>query len=313
VADGKGGVALTEIEPPGSRDDDEVLVEVAATSINRVDLRALSTAENGVTPAGGLDVAGRVAAAAADGSGPAVGTRVMGYCSGGAWADRVTVSTSLLAPIPDGLGFAEAAALPTAGLTALRALALGGSLLGAEVLVTGASGGVGSFAVQLARLGGANVTAGVRTRERAGELERVLGTLKVCVGSELGGPYDLILDGIGSSMLSAALGAVAPGGTVVQFGRSAWDSADASPAEIDGTWFARSMGAKLLAMVVVDELRRHASGVRDLTTLARLATDGRLVVPVSSKVPWADAGDAIATARTDGVIGKVVLLVEGTS
>jgi NADPH:quinone reductase len=309
VADGTGAVVLAEVDDPvASRN--EVVVEIAASSIDRVDVRALhEPARRGSGPAGGLDVAGRVVSAAADGTGPPVGARVMGYSTGGAWAEYATVPTPTLAALPDDVTFAEAATVPTAGLTALRALALVGPLLGARVLVTGASGGVGMFAVQLAKLAGAQATGAVRSLERARDLEKVMDWLDVVVGSALDGRFDVILDGVGSTLLTASLRAVAPGGTIVQFGRSAADGQDAPPAQIDESWFGRSMGAKLVAMVVTDELARHGSGARDLALLASLISTKQLTVPLQRTVPWGDASHAITDAGRHGMVGKVTLVV----
>src|SRR6266536_2786008 len=127
----------------------QAVIEVGAYAINRGELSLLSQRADGWTP--GQDLAGVVVAAAADGTGPSAGTRVVGLADWGGWSERVAVPTHRIAPLPETVTFPRAAALPVAGLTALRTLRTGGALLGRRVLVTGASGGVGSFAVQLAR------------------------------------------------------------------------------------------------------------------------------------------------------------------
>src|SRR5262249_28107095 len=152
-------------EPTANRD--EALVRVHAISLNRGEVRRSGMAVAGWRP--GWDLAGVVERAAADGAGPAGGgrgggflirggrgARVVGFLIEGAWAQRVVVPKNALAELPDKVTFSQAATFPVAGLTALHALGKGGPLLGKRVLVTGATGGVGDFAVQLARLAGAH-------------------------------------------------------------------------------------------------------------------------------------------------------------
>ncbi|MGI8861045.1 MAG: alcohol dehydrogenase catalytic domain-containing protein, partial [Rubrobacteraceae bacterium] len=132
----------------------QALVEVHASSINFGELTFMAERR----PAGhvpGNDAAGVVLTAAADGSGPPAGTRVVGFAGVGAWAERVAIDTDQLAILPDDVDAGEAATLPAAATTALRALRGLGPVLGRRVLVTGASGGVGRFAVQLAAQAGA--------------------------------------------------------------------------------------------------------------------------------------------------------------
>ena len=138
-------------------------MRVAAVSLNRGEVRRAEASEPGFRP--GWDLAGTVERAAGDGSGPQEGARVVGFLPSGAWAELAPVPTNALAELPEGVSFAEAATLPVAGLTALYALEEGGQLLGRSVLVTGASGGAGLFALQLARMSGAHVVALVRRQE----------------------------------------------------------------------------------------------------------------------------------------------------
>src|SRR5215218_1279517 len=140
--------AVPEPEPA----PDTALVAVRAVSVNRGELTGAGTA-----PAGtrfGWDLAGVVLRAAADGTGPHAGARVVGLAGDRtAWAERVEVPTGVLAQLPDAVSDEQAAALPVAGLTAFQILDIAAPLLGRTVLITGAGGGVGRLAVQLAALG----------------------------------------------------------------------------------------------------------------------------------------------------------------
>src|SRR3954449_4281661 len=133
-------------EPGG----DELLVEVHAAVINRGELALVQMRED-FRP--GQEIAGVVA------DGPRQGERVVGLADWHGWAPYATVPEHRTVPLPDEIDFATAAALPMAGSTALNLIRLGGDLLGRNVMVTGAGGGVGVIATQLARLAGANVTA----------------------------------------------------------------------------------------------------------------------------------------------------------
>ena len=163
-------------------DRGEALVRVRAISLNRGEVRRSTMAAAGWRP--GWDLAGHVERAAADGTGPQVGARVVGILPEGAWAERVAVPTHALAELPEKVTFSQAATFPVAGLTALHALGKNGPLLARRVLVTGATGGVGDFAVQLARLGGAHVTATARRADQVPAL-RQLGAHEVTVGDEI--------------------------------------------------------------------------------------------------------------------------------
>src|SRR6266705_7163288 len=185
----------------------EAVVRVRAISLNRGEVRRAGMAAAGWRP--GWDLAGEVERAAADGAGPRVGARVVGMLGEGAWAERVAVPTHALAELPDTVTFSQAATLPVAGLTALYALAKGGLLLDRRVLITGATGGVGDFAVQLARLAGAHVTATARRADQVAAL-RALGAHEVTVSDEIppSPKYDLVVDSVGGRTLGTALAAL---------------------------------------------------------------------------------------------------------
>jgi NADPH:quinone reductase len=212
-------LSLAEVERP-EPGPSEALVRVAAVSLNRGEVRRAETGEPGFRP--GWDLAGTVERPAAEG--PGEGARVVGFLPSGAWAELAAVPTNALAALPDGVSFEEAATLPVAGLTALYALDKGGNLLGRNVLITGAFGGAGQFALQLARMSGARVVALVRRPEHEG-LAREAGAHEIAVdesgaAAEEHGPYDLILESVGGKVLGNVLPMLAPKGTCVSFGVS---------------------------------------------------------------------------------------------
>ena len=184
-------------------------------------MRRAQTAEAGFNP--GWDLAGTVERAAADGTGPRAGARVVGLLPSepgraGRGADELAVGAA------GSVSFELAATLPVAGLTALYALEKGGGLIGRSVLVTGASGGAGNFGLQLARLSGARVVALVR-REEHEDLVHEAGAHQVAVGEDASsaerfGPYHLVLESVGGQVLGRH-GMLAPVGpaSALGFGR----------------------------------------------------------------------------------------------
>jgi NADPH2:quinone reductase len=288
-------------------DSNQALVRVRAVSFNRGELFRVQFAPVGHPI--GWDVAGVVEKAAADGSGPAVGTRVVGFLpAANGWAELAPVITSYMAPIPEGVSEQDAAALPVAALTALYALERGRRLLGQRVLVTGASGGVGMFGCQLARLMGATVIAQVRRADHV-DAVRKAGADEVVVdatGETLaaGQAFHLILDGVGGKVLARTMAKLVAGGTAVMYGVTA-----ETKAEVDLPSMLFSGDVSLQGFNLYHEARFEAPA-RGLARLLSLVKSGRLDPFVSRTASWTEVGREAADFMARKHPGKIVLLVD---
>jgi NADPH:quinone reductase-like Zn-dependent oxidoreductase len=273
----------------------EVLVGVRAVSLNRGELRAVQTEADGWRP--GWDFAGVVRDGAEHG--PRAGARVVGAREGETWAERVAVPAGSVAELPEAVSFAQAAALPTAGLTALRTLRLGPAILGRRVLVTGASGGVGRFAIQLAHMGGAEVTALVSSLDRAAGL-RGLGADEIVAGVEqLRGRFDLVLESVGGDTLGRLLTMLDPQGTLVTFGNSSDETTTFNTRDLYLDAHIRLQGFELF-------YGGDPFG-RDLAYLVRLVAEGRLDPQLAGELPWEEMPKALELLRNREAAGKLVL------
>jgi len=292
-----------DVEPP-TPGAGEVRVRVAGTSFNGVDdgirggyLQGPFPVTLPYTP--GIDVAGTVDALGDGVENVAVGDAVIGFLpivAGGAAAEYALAPAEILAPAPTSIPLADAAALPIVGLTAWQALFDDAGLTaGQRVLINGAGGAVGGYAVQLAKRAGAYViaAAGPRSAERArsaGADEVIDHTSAAVTTAE---PVDVLLNlaRISPEQLDALVGLVASGGVVV-------NTVPTIPTSGDEARGVRGVGVFV------------RSDAEQLTQLAALVDAGELRVDIAERVPLAELGAVHAKAAAGELSGKVVVVVE---
>ncbi len=305
-------LAIEQVDAPTVRARG-VLVRVRAAAVNPADwailqglpyvLRLVNGIRRPRTGIRGSDVAGVVEAVGAAVTQFKPGDEVFGWCQG-AFAEFAATSEETLVPKPAGLSFEQAAAVPMAGITALQALRdQAGLEAGQSVLVNGASGGVGTFAVQIAKAMGAEVTAVCSARNL--DLVRALGADHVIDYAQEdftrgGGRYDVILDNVGNHTLAECRRALAPSGVLI-------------PNSMAGNrWFA-SIGRVLAALAtspfVRQSLRPFFSVPKktDLFALVGLLDAGTIAPVIDSTHPLRDAPTAIAELGGGHARGKVIV------
>lgn len=307
---------LRDVEKPVAGDDD-VLVRVRAAGVDqgvwhlmaglpylaRIIGYGLKKPKDGIR---GRAVAGQVEAVGRNVVGFRPGDEVFGTCEG-SFAEYVCAQEKLLAIKPANLSFEQAAAVPISAGTALQGLRDSGQVQpGQEVLIIGAAGGVGSYAVQLAKVFGARVT-GVCSTAKV-ELVRSIGADHVVDYTRddfaaAGKRYDLILDTAGNRPLSVLRRALAPKGTLVVVG-----------GEAGGRWtggIGRPLRAAVLSLFVGQKLRGLASVERkeDLEFLTQLIEAGKIVPVIDKACPLAEAPAAIDYVHEGRARGKVVVTI----
>ncbi|WP_433195698.1 zinc-binding dehydrogenase [Nocardia sp. CA-107356] len=283
---------------------DAAVIQVEAFSVNRGEILAMTGAYGTPTAPGtvmGQDVVGRVVAAAADGSGPAVGTRVVGHADGGGWAERVPVPTSALVELPDAVPATTAAALPLAGLTALRLLRHVEAPADKKALITGASGGVGHYLVELATAAGIAVTAVAAAPERGARLAE-LGAAKVVHGvAHADGPFDVIFESVGGDVFADALARIAPGGTVLWFGQ-----ASLQPIRLS---FFDYLTVTPFTLKHFPHWVADTTDAEDLRVLVELTATGRLHPELGRVADWAETAHVLADLNNRRIRGNAVLTI----
>lgn len=274
-----------------------MLLRVRAASVNPLDWRMKSERP-------GVDVAGEIIK---------VGKRVTKFQPGdavfgggkGAFAEYACAPESKLAPKPEGVSFEQAAAVPIAGITALQALRAAHLQAGQKVLINGASGGIGTFAVQIAKSFGAHVTGVCSTKNV--ELVRSLGADRVidysCEDfSEDRERYDLLLDNVGNRKLSAMKRVLRPDGRCVIAG---------APKKMSAvfTWILRIFVRSLLLQqnfkFLIANINRD-----DLTRFGELITARKVMPVIDRRYPLNETADAMAYAEQGHARAKVVITFE---
>ncbi|RIQ11017.1 NAD(P)-dependent alcohol dehydrogenase [Jiangella rhizosphaerae] len=300
--------------------DDEVLVRVRATSVQPYDwhhmrgeprLSRLMPGTLGLRRPDieilGADVAGEVAAVGRDVTGFAVGDGVFALVVGGGFAEYACVKAADLAPLPRALSFEQAAAVPLAAITALLAVRDDGRVRpGQRVLVNGASGGVGTFAVQLAVAMGAEVT-GVCSGRNA-DLVRGLGASEVVDRTSVdvtraGRAYELVIDAAGGHSAWAFRRILARDGALVVVGGPAgrW----VQPA--GHAFAALALNPFVSQRMTMTDVAGSRNRRANLLTLTEYLDDGRVVPVIDRSYPFAELPDALRYSEAGRARGKVVV------
>jgi NADPH:quinone reductase-like Zn-dependent oxidoreductase len=303
---------LKDIDTP-TVTDDEVLVQVQAAAVGKGDwltvqgLPYVARMRYGLPrpkhPVPGFDVAGHIEAAGSKVTQLQPGDAVFGWCDG-SFAEYAAVPERQLARKPANLTFEQAAAVPISGFAALQALRdTGGVKPGQTVVIIGASGGVGSFAVQLAKAFGAEVTGVCGTNSL--EMVRSIGADHVVDYTQqdftrTGQRYDLILEMAGNRALADLRRALTPKGTLVLVGGSG------------GRWFmgtGRTVRAVLVSPLVGQRLRSFFSKPRgaDLVVLQELIEAGKLTPVIDRTFPLNETPEAIRHVGEHSTQGKTVI------
>jgi NADPH:quinone reductase-like Zn-dependent oxidoreductase len=286
--------------PPPDPTPSQALIEVHAVSLNFGEVAFLAEMRKaGDVP--GWDAAGIVVRAAANGSGPKEGARVTSFGYHSAWAELRAVDTTELGLVPDTVDFGAASAVPVAGVTALRALRALGPVVGRRILITGASGGVGRFAVQLAHRAGAHVVAVVGSAAR-GEGLRALGADEIVtdLGQVTESVYG-VLENVGGALLTQALTLVEHGGSVQSIGM-----ASREPSTIDFEQERRRAGNRRVEIFTVG-----SQFGPDIVYLTSLLERKELNPQIGWRGGWARATEATEALLARRIAGKAVLDIRG--
>jgi NADPH:quinone reductase-like Zn-dependent oxidoreductase len=300
--------------------DDEVLIGIRAASVNPIDwhymrgtpyaLRLQAGLRRPNSTRLGIDVAGRLEAVGRDVTQLRPGDEVFGACRG-AFAEYACASQRTVVPKPANITFEQAAAAPVAASSALQGLRDKGQIRrGQRVLINGAAGGVGTFAVQIARAFGADVTGVCSTRNL--DMVRSIGAHRVVDYTEEdftggGQRYDLILDSVGNHPLSECRRALAAGGTLVLVGAP-------NKGRLLGP-LARMLKAVALSWFVSQKLLPFLARLNkdDLMAIRELLETGKVAPVIDRSYPLSGVPEAIRYLEEGHARGKVVITMDHRS
>ena len=292
----------------------EVLIKVEAASLNRADLGLrkgayrISPDQLPVIP--GREFAGTVEKLGGDVSGFRVGQRVVGYPSLGGYAEYAIAKTPDVRPIPEGVTAAQAAALPTAFLTAWFGLKTDGGIKSGEwLLVQGGSSGVGTAAIQIGQHLGAKVIATTGSEDKARRL-RALGAditivvpendfLPEAMRATANRGVDVVLEMIGGEVYQKSLQALAPGGRLVSIGGAFGPIPDAPPSLTEGR--------KATRFSITNYLKAKPEDFKQLDEILKLVAEKKFQVPIDQSFPLAETRAAQRYLEGREHFGKVLL------
>jgi NADPH:quinone reductase-like Zn-dependent oxidoreductase len=313
-----GVLQLEDVDTPVTRGD-EVLVRVLSAAVNPGDwdvlhgrpyvLRLTTGLRRPRNKVLGLAIAGRVEAVGGNVSEFGPGDEVYAGIGKGGFAEYACVPEAALAPKPANLTFEQAAAVPVAGTTALQALRDIGRVQPAQkVLVNGASGGVGTFAVQIAKTYGADVTGVCSTTNV--DLVRSIGADHVIDYTQEdftrnGQQYDLIFDNVGNRTLSELRRALAPRGTLIP-------NSNKGSGRWLGGFLRRAVQALVVSPFVSQRLRPFAATDKreDLVVLTRLIESGTVTPVLDTTYPLTEVAEALSHYGAGHARGKVIITMK---
>jgi 2-desacetyl-2-hydroxyethyl bacteriochlorophyllide A dehydrogenase len=306
---------IKEVEKPAPKDN-EVLVKVHATGVNPADWHSMRGKPfltrfnagllNPKNPIPGIDIAGEVETVGKNVTEFKPGDAVFGDCGwGGGFAEYVCVKEERIVPKPDNITFEEAASVSVAAITALQALRDHGKVQpGQKVLINGASGGVGTFAVQMAKSFGANVTGVCSSRNL--DLVHSIGADRVIDHTEedftrTEQKYDLIIDNVANRSVSDLKGALRPGGICVIVGFTSL--ALLFQHMVLGPLLSMAGNKKVGSMGIANPNRK------DMLFLRELLESGKIKPIIDKRYPLSEAAEAVRYVGARHARGKVVLTV----